>query len=72
MVPVPVGVRLAPEPIVRVPVVFVPDAKAAHEEQGLPESTTLPLPSHFAQSLEVTVPVELAVFVPLPVKVSGV
>jgi hypothetical protein len=53
-------------------VVFVPDAKAAHEEQGLPESTTLPLPSHFAQSLEVTVPVELAVFVPLPVKVSGV
>ena len=39
--------------------------------QGAPESITLPFASHFAQSLLVDVPVELAVFVPVPVNVNG-
>ena len=41
------------------------------EPQGAPASITLPLASHLAQLLAVTEPVELAVFVPVPVKVSG-
>ena len=69
--PVPVGLRLEPLPTKNVPEVLRPDERAAHVLQGEPASTTFPFESHFAQSLAVSVPVELAVFAPEPVKLRG-
>ena len=58
------------EPVVLARIVLAGYVVAA--EHGAPASMMLPLASHFAQLLAVNVPVALAVFEPLPVKISGV
>ena len=72
IVPLPVTAMLAPVPITNALLVLVPPVKEGQveeplpEPQGAPASTTLPLASHFAQSLLTPAALPVTYFEPLP------